>query len=148
MTRTESSQDTDGVPSEEDVPGVGRPYYSLIVPLSISAKVWSTLSASPSVVTAGEEEWQTLRIKQGMALAQNDQQLRWLWWIVSGDVSSPVVGGLFGRSSPAVIAQSVWVDTLCALLRLLVWGLAFFRSWLAGLKSGACVYVCCVCVCF
>lgn len=59
MTRTESSQGSDGDLSGE------RSTYSLIVPSSISAEVWSTLSASPSVVTAGEQEWQTLRIKQG-----------------------------------------------------------------------------------
>ncbi|CAB1098325.1 unnamed protein product [Ectocarpus sp. CCAP 1310/34] len=42
-----------------------HPYYSIIVPVSVSSKVWSALLASPSVVAAGEEEWQTLRIKQG-----------------------------------------------------------------------------------
>ncbi|CAM9280948.1 unnamed protein product, partial [Laminaria digitata] len=40
-------------------------YYTLLAPLSVSAKLWSALSSTPSVVIAGEEDWQTLRIKQG-----------------------------------------------------------------------------------
>ncbi|CAM9134422.1 unnamed protein product [Ectocarpus fasciculatus] len=58
------SRDSEGVEGR----GQGtqeHPYYSIIVPVSASSKVWSALSASPSVVAAGEEEWQTLRIKQG-----------------------------------------------------------------------------------
>lgn len=58
MTRTWSSH-------EDSAPGAGQAYFSLIMPSSVSARVWSAISASPSVVIAGEEEWQTLRIKQG-----------------------------------------------------------------------------------
>lgn len=61
------SRDAEGVLSGE---GRGQgtqqhPYFSVMVTVSVSSKVWSALSASPSVVAAGEEEWQTLRIKQG-----------------------------------------------------------------------------------
>ncbi|CAM9276701.1 unnamed protein product [Ectocarpus sp. 12 AP-2014] len=72
LTRTKEeeegvSRDAEGVLSGD---GGGQrtqqhPHYSIIVPVSVSSKVWSVLSASPSVVAAGEEEWQTLRIKQG-----------------------------------------------------------------------------------
>lgn len=49
----------------EGVQGAGDAYYTLLIPVSVSAKLWSTISALPSVVAAGVEEWQTLRIKQG-----------------------------------------------------------------------------------
>lgn len=53
MTRKQSEQEA------------AQAYFSLIMPSTVSARVWSAISASPSVVIAGEEEWQTLRIKQG-----------------------------------------------------------------------------------
>eukprot|EP00752_Nemacystus_decipiens_P011876 g10532.t1 len=59
MTRKESLQEGNGS-------GAEQAYFSLIVPSSVSARVWSAVSASPSVVIAGEEEWQMLRIKQGL----------------------------------------------------------------------------------
>lgn len=40
-------------------------YISLIVPMAVSPKLWSGLADSPGVVAAGEEEWQTFRIKRG-----------------------------------------------------------------------------------
>ena len=39
--------------------------YTLLVPAAAAAELWTTLLACPSVVTAGEAEWQTLRIKRG-----------------------------------------------------------------------------------
>ncbi|CAM9112704.1 unnamed protein product [Hapterophycus canaliculatus] len=65
MTRLEDSQSTDSGVSEGGVPSAGQTCLSLMVPLSVSSKVWSALAAAPSVVVAGEEEWQILRIKQG-----------------------------------------------------------------------------------
>eukprot|EP00903_Cladosiphon_okamuranus_P014642 g13577.t1 len=58
MTRTESPRGS--------VPEGGHAYVSVILPACVSARVWSAISASPSVVVAGEEEWQMLRIKQGL----------------------------------------------------------------------------------
>lgn len=51
--------------SERVSPGVAVQEYSVLVPSSVSAKLWSALSESPSVLVAGEQEWQTLRIRQG-----------------------------------------------------------------------------------
>ncbi|CBN74309.1 folate-binding protein YgfZ [Ectocarpus siliculosus] len=72
LTRTREEEEGVSHDAEGVLSGDGErqgtqqhPYYSVIVPVSVSSKVWSALSASPSVVAAGEEEWQTLRIKQG-----------------------------------------------------------------------------------
>lgn len=59
---------------DHDKPGGGRrgpddPWFTLVVPAAVATELWSTLSASPSVVTAGEAEWQTLRIRRGENLA-------------------------------------------------------------------------------
>lgn len=61
-----AAQDGDGVPSKGGFnKGGDTKEYTLIVPSSVSGGLWSVLSDLPTVVTAGEEEWQTLRIKQG-----------------------------------------------------------------------------------
>lgn len=60
MTRTGHFQATEGV-----APGEGHACFSLLMPRSISASVWSALAASPTTVCAGEDEWQHIRIKQG-----------------------------------------------------------------------------------
>lgn len=77
MTRRPKADDTGGggdvgaVPEGggAEVPALGSAadayYYTLLAPMSVSAKLWSALSSLPSVVVAGEEDWQTLRIKQG-----------------------------------------------------------------------------------
>ncbi|CAM9768188.1 unnamed protein product [Scytosiphon promiscuus] len=65
MTRREDSKGTGEVVSEGGVPSGGQACLSLMVPLSVASKVWSALAAAPSVVVAGEEEWQVLRIEQG-----------------------------------------------------------------------------------
>lgn len=65
MARREDSQPTDAGVSEGGVPSAGQACLSLMVPSSVSSKLWSVLAAAPSVVVAGEEEWQILRVKQG-----------------------------------------------------------------------------------
>lgn len=64
MTTRQAAEDEAGAASG-GVQGAGEAYYTLFMPASVSAKLWSIISALPSVVAAGVEEWQTLRIKQG-----------------------------------------------------------------------------------
>lgn len=52
-------------PSESALGSEDACYFTLLAPMSVSAKLWSALSSPASVVIAGEEDWQTLRIKQG-----------------------------------------------------------------------------------
>lgn len=75
MTRRADANDTGGrgdaaAPDdggrEVPVSASADAYYTLLVPLAVSAKLWSALSSPASVVVAGEEDWQTLRIKQGI----------------------------------------------------------------------------------
>lgn len=68
MTRRDVAEDTSGGGGGgEASEAVGVGYYTLLAPVSVAAKLWSALSSCPSVVIAGEEDWQTLRIKQGIA---------------------------------------------------------------------------------
>lgn len=83
MTRKES-------PPDGSVPGAGHGYFSVIMPVSISARVWSAISTSPSVVVAGEEEWQTLRIKQGAASCVFSVDISYLTGMSSWQAASRV----------------------------------------------------------